>query len=198
MLAQPWEHKLKDWFTIINNSFLEDLQTLIKQCAANNRRGQERLYLLYYPALFALCKKFFANDHDALEALNNGMLKVYKNIHSYDSNKGDFFNWVYTVVRNAALDKLKIHRHTVTKELNDAIPLIDNPLKGLEWADIYTLLDVLAPATRPVCSLYYLEGFTINEISVLMGISPGTVKWHLSEARSKLKPVLKKHYSQNG
>src|ERR1044072_3535598 len=100
---------------------------------------------MFYPALFLLCKKFFADDHEALEALNDGMLKVYKNIGAYNSQKGEFFNWAYTVVRNAALDKLKIHRQPLHAELTDNIPGIgnDNPMRGLEWKDIYKLLDAL-------------------------------------------------------
>lgn len=70
-----------------------------------------------------------------------------------------------------------------------------NPLDGLEWKDIYKLLDALQPATRAVCSLFYLEGFSVKDISRQMDISDGTVKWHLSEARKKLRPVLKNYYS---
>lgn len=175
--------------------FLEDLQLLIKQCAANNRRSQEKLYLKFYPALFALCKKFFRDDHEALEALNDGMMKIYKNITAYNSSKGSFFNWAYTVVRNTALDKIKLHKLPEAKELSELLQADSNPLKGLEWKDIYTLLDCLAPATRPVCSLFYLEGFSIKEISEKMGISQGTVKWHLNETRLKLKLAFKTYYS---
>ena len=174
---------------------MNNLQQLIRDCAANNRRSQEKLYLQFYPALFALCRKFFKDEHEALNALNDGMLKVFKNIGDYDSSKGEFFNWVYTIVRNTAIDKLKIKKLPPMAELNDVmVNKGDNPMAGLEWKDIYKLLDALPPATRAVCSLYYLEDFTIKDINERLGISEGTIKWHLSEARSKLKPVLKNHY----
>lgn len=175
---------------------MEDLQTLIRQCAANNRRGQEKLYLQFYPALFALCRKFFSDEHEALDALNDGMLKVYKNIGNY-KDEGNFFNWVYTVVRNTALDKLKIKKQPLMHELKDDVQAAyeNNPLQGLEWKEIYKLLDALQPATRAVCSLFYLESFSVKDISRQLDISDGTVKWHLSEARKKLKPVLKNYYS---
>lgn len=174
---------------------MNDLQQLIHDCAANNRRSQEKLYLQFYPALFALCRKFFKDEHEALNALNDGMLKVFKNIGNYDDSKGDFFNWVYTIVRNTAIDKLKIKKLPPMAELNDVmVNKGDNPVAGLAWKDIYKLLDALPPATRAVCSLYYLEDFTIKDINERLGISEGTIKWHLSEARSKLKPVLKNHY----
>src|SRR4051812_10281707 len=98
---------------------------------------------MFYPALFLLCKKFFKDDHEALEALNDGMLKVFKNISMYNSQKGEFFNWAYTIVRNTALDKLKIINRLEFVELDDSLAaaITENPLQGFEWQNIYTLLD---------------------------------------------------------
>jgi RNA polymerase sigma-70 factor (ECF subfamily) len=163
----------------------------------NDRGGQEKLYRKFYPGLYLLCRKFFKNENDALEALNDGMLKVFKNIGQYNDHKGEFFNWVYTIVRNAACDKLKRdHTHIFTEMTDLAIAGDDNPLAELEWKDIYKLLQVLPPGTRAVCVLYYLEGFSINEICGQLQLSAGTVKWHLSETRSRLKPVLLKYHSK--
>lgn len=174
---------------------MEDIKELIRLCAANDRLGQEKLYRKFYPALFLLCRKFFPVQEDALEALNDGMLKVFRNIEKYSEEKGDFFNWVYTVVRNTSLDKLKNIGWTAHVAVDDIpIPDDDNPLAALELADIYKLLDVLPAATRAVSILFYLEGFKIPEISEQLQLSSGTVKWHLSEVRRKLKPVLLKHY----
>lgn len=175
---------------------MEDIQELIKQCAANDRLGQEKLYKKFYPALFLLCRKFFPEQADALEVLNDGMLKVFKNIALFKEDRGQFFNWVYTVVRNTALDRLKNAKWTDHIGVDDIdISNNDNPLSAMESGDIYKLLDVLPPATRAICILFYLEGFSINEICTRLQLSQGTVKWHLSETRSKLKPVLLKYYS---
>lgn len=176
---------------------MEDLQQLIQACANRNRLAQERLYRKFYPPLFLLCKRFFANDHEALECLNDAMLKVYKRIDDFRHEKGEFFNWVYTIVRNTALDKLKLKKIAPEIEINESVEFIfhENPLEALEWKDIYKLLDVLSPATRVVCTLYYIEGFAVKEIGEKLELSEGTIKWHLSQTRAKLKPVLKNYYS---
>ncbi len=146
--------------------------------------------------MIALCKKFFADDHTAIETVNDGMIKVFKNLASFDASKGELFNWIYTIVRNTALDKIKNTRIISTSEIEEReIQQNTNPLNALEWQDIYQLLDTLAPATRIVCSLFYLEDFSIKEISSILSISDGTVKWHLSETRKKLKSALEKYYS---
>ena len=176
---------------------MNDEYQLIKECAANNRLSQEKLYYKFYPALMLLCKRFFSDDHKALEVLNDGMMKVYKNISSFDSNKGELFNWIYTIVRNTVLDKLKLVMPPAAKELNGIKENVseDPAIRNLEWKDIYKLLDTLPPATRAVCNLFYIEGFSIKEIGDSLNISQGTVKWHLSETRKKLRPVFEKYFS---
>jgi RNA polymerase sigma factor (sigma-70 family) len=174
---------------------LEDLHDIIEGCKRNERSSQEKLYRQFYPGLYALCKKFFVNNHDALTALNDGMLKVFKNIGQYDPSKGELFNWAYTIVRNSAITHLNSQKilHSTT-EITDHLEksLFENPFKALEWNDIYFYLDKLPPATRAVCTLHYLEGFAIKEISEQLDLSEGTIKWHLSESRSRLKALVSK------
>ena len=48
----------------------------------------------------------------------------------------------------------------------------------------------LPPTTRAVCSLYYMEGFSIKEMSAALDMKEGTVKWHLNESRKRLKIIV--------
>jgi RNA polymerase sigma-70 factor (ECF subfamily) len=172
------------------------LDDLIKGCAARNRLSQEKLYTLFYPGLALLCKRFFADDHEAIEVLNNGMMKVFRNIKAFDNTKGSLFNWAYTIVRNAALDQLKKKKYPTQPYTDEQmeLPAHDTPVKQLEEKWFYQLLDGLQQPARAICSLYYLEGFPIKEIAQHLDIAEGTIKWHLHQVRKKLKPVLEKHY----
>jgi RNA polymerase sigma factor (sigma-70 family) len=171
---------------------LDKIQDIIKGCQQQDSRSQEALYRQYYPGLYALCKCFFSDPHDILTALNNGMLKVFKNIDQYNAGKGDFFNWTYTIVRNAALTLIRDKKTKLTYELTEHLQEAgaDNPFKKLEWKDIYYYLAKLPQNTRYVCTLYYLEGFSIKEIAAAIEMKEGTVKWHLNECRTKLKSIL--------
>jgi RNA polymerase sigma-70 factor (ECF subfamily) len=179
---------------------LQDLNELIAKCIGNDRLAQEKFYRHYYPSMFCLCKKFFRDDHAALEAVNDGMIKVFVHLPDYKKEKGAIFNWVYTIVRNTALDKLKVPVKITATDIADIDeheeePATGNILQHLEWKDIYAYLDKLPPATRVVFSLFYLEGYTIPLIAEKLQISPGTVKWQLSEGRKIMQPILKKHFS---
>jgi RNA polymerase sigma-70 factor (ECF subfamily) len=129
------------------------------------------------------------------------MMKVFERIGSYHPERGRFFNWVYTIVHHTALDKLRssIARTLRTDILDDDGPEIDagdNPLRSMEERDIYRLLDRLPPATRAVFDLFYLENYSISEIAEPLSVSAGTVKWHLSEGRHKLKSLLEQHFNE--
>lgn len=76
----------------------------------------------------------------------------------------------------------------LSEDINDS--QVQNPFKQLEWKDIYFYLDKLPERTRVVCTLFYIEGFSIQEISAGLNMKLGTVKWHLSECRTKLKDIL--------
>lgn len=132
-----------------------------------------------------------------MEALNDGMLQVFTQLHKYDATKGALFNWAYTVVRNTALDKIRKQKWPAFNEITENIDVGDpGMIQQLESKDIYILLDHLPPATRTVCTLFYLEGFSIKEIGDKLSLREGTVKWHLSETRTRMKPILEQYYQQ--
>jgi RNA polymerase sigma-70 factor (ECF subfamily) len=182
---------------------LEELHKIIQGCSRNDRSCQEKLYKLYYVPLFCLCRRFFRNDHEAIESVNDGMMKVFSSMDSYRPDKGKFFNWVYTIVRNTALDKFRsavsIPSRPDLNGLADTVPDTDNrgnPILAMEEKDIFILLDELSSATRVVCNLFYIEGYSIKDISEQLKISAGTVKWHLSESRRKLRSIFERHFNE--
>lgn len=171
------------------------LDTLIDGCKKGDRLSQEKLYKQFYPALFSLCKLFFDDNHEALSALNNGMLQVFKNIASFDVQKGSLFNWMYTLVRNAALTQLRNKKSIFeTNQLADNVelPAKENLFNTLESKELYQTFSILTQSTRAVCKLYYLDDFSVKEIALLLQLSDGTIKWHLSEGRKQLKTFLQK------
>ena len=168
----------------------DDLNILLKGCIKYDRLSQEKLYRQFYPDLFALCHKFFDDEHEILTALNNGMMNVFNNIEKYDARKGDLAGWIYSIVRNAAISVVRTkRRELVTDELVGDLQLeaSSNPIGNLDEEVILAFLSTLGATTRAVFNLFYMEGFLIKEIANSLDMKEGTVKWHLSESRAKLK-----------
>lgn len=122
------------------------------------------------------------------------MLKVFTNIDRYDPAKGEFFSWMYTTVRNAALTMLRDRKTQAFYyvEIEEKMGFVsqENPFEQLSANDIHLYLVRLPIATRRICSLYYMDGFSVKEIAHSLAISEGTVKWHLSESRNRLKMIF--------
>ena len=177
----------------------EDITKLIDGCRKNDRKAQELLYRSYYRALMNLCLRYTRNEADALEVLNSGFYKVYKNIHSYSALKGGFYTWARTIIINTCLDFIQARSaQPQWGELEQAATagLSPDVFASLSAADILQLVRQLPPATQAVFNLYTMEGYSHKEIGELLHTSEGTSKWHLSEARKLLKQMISRQTNE--
>jgi len=62
---------------------------LVEGCIGNERSAQETLYKLFYAQMLRICYRYLRSDDLAQEALNEGFLKVFQNIKTFDADKGD-------------------------------------------------------------------------------------------------------------
>ena len=167
---------------------------LINGCINNNRKAQEHLYKKFYGPMASICLRYTRNHEDAIEVLHNGFLKVFKNIHTYDTGKASLYTWVRTIIINSAIDFVrqrgKFHTHIELEKVDE--PAIDaDAIQRMSSHEVLLLVQKLSPATQTVFNLYVVEGYNHREIANLLGISEGTSKWHLSEARKQLQKLLK-------
>jgi RNA polymerase sigma factor (sigma-70 family) len=172
---------------------------LLQGCREGNRKAQERLYRDYYRSMAALCLRYTRNNEDAVEALNNGFLKVFKNIDRYNPAQGSLYTWIRTIVLHACIDFVKARqRAESTQELADGTEahIAPEAVSRLQAAQLMELVRALPPATATVFNLYVLEGYNHREIAPLLGISEGTSKWHLSNARKQLQLMIQQENMQ--
>lgn len=172
----------------------KDSNIIISGCKAGNRKAQEQLYRSYYRVMMNLCLRYTRNEADALEVLNSGFYRVFKHIHTYDSGKATLYTWIRTIIINTCLDFLRSNKgQTVREDLTQAASVDLPPEVFIKMSadEILVLVRRLPPATRAVFNLFVMEGYSHREIAVMMGISEGTSKWHLSEARKQLKEQIK-------
>jgi RNA polymerase sigma factor (sigma-70 family) len=156
------------------------------------------LYRNYYRAMMNLCLRYTKNEKDALEVLNTGFYKVYKNINRFDAGKASLYTWIRTIIINSSLDFIKAKQTlSETGELEQAAHVHVPPaaISNMSAAAILELVRELPPATQAVFNLYVMEGYSHAEIGKLAGISEGTSKWHLSEARKKLQKKINEQSS---
>lgn len=171
----------------------QDIDSIIEGCKKNDRKSQELLYRSFYRVMMNLCLRYTKNEDDAMEVLNTGFHKVYRNIGKFDSAKAALYTWIRTIIINSCLDQIKSKQsQKETRELEQAASVDVPPavVAGMSAAEILQLVRQLPPATQAVFNLYVTEGYNHKEIAQLMGIREGTSKWHLSEARKQLQKKI--------
>lgn len=171
----------------------DELQELIYGCARNERGAQAKLYHLFYPRMMSMVRRYFPEQMQAEEILNNGFLRAFQKIESY-SFKGSFEGWLRRIVFHAVADYAS--SNTKYKEnvlLIEKDEFVHKDHAGrLYYNDLINLIHELPEATRTVFNMFVLDDLPHKQISKILGISEGTSKWHVSEARRMLKEKVEK------
>ena len=144
--------------------------------------------------MMVLCKSYTKNEEDAVEVLQDGFLKVFQQIDSYDTGRSSLYTWMRTIMIRTAIDFLrKQNRQNIAIEWKEEYePSVEaEALQRMSAQQVQCMLRNLAATTRAVFNLYVTEGYNHKEIGELLKISEGTSKWHLSEARKYLINLLK-------
>ncbi len=173
-------------------------ETLIQNCKSGDRKAQFTLYKTYYNVLMGVCMRYNKNKDDASAILNEGFLKILKNLDKYDPNK-PFEAWIKRIMINTIIDafrKNKNERELVQYtdfEETDTLDInidYNNADKMFDAEAIEKLIQKLPPATQKVFNLFAVDGFSHKEIGKMLNMSVGTSKWHISAARKQLKEMI--------
>jgi RNA polymerase sigma factor (sigma-70 family) len=149
------------------------------------------LYRHYFPIMYRIVKKMVADKHDLISIINDGFLKVFQHLDKYKSENGIFDAWLYTIVVNSTYDHIrKSKRGIQTTEITNQVDFSDNShLYVVSPEEVSHLILRLPNITGKVLSLS-VDGYTHKEIAESLGITEVSSRWHLSEARRKIRAII--------
>jgi RNA polymerase sigma-70 factor (ECF subfamily) len=173
---------------------------IIEACRQQDPRAQEQLYKHCYPSMMKVCMRYCNGQQDqAAAAYNQAMLKVFRNIDQY---KGDGAPeaWLRRIMVNTCIDQQRSFLRFKPVEINektaDLIPVVPDTYNRISGQDIMNLVHELPKNTGMVFNLFVMEGYKHEEIGKILGISGGTSKWHLNEARKLLREKIDKLFKK--
>jgi RNA polymerase sigma factor (sigma-70 family) len=175
---------------------LSETQTkkLIRGCLDNDRTSQEALYKLFHGDMLRVCYTYLPDKELAKEAFNTGFLKVFMSIKKFDIEKGELGGWIRKIMIYTSIDlcRKELNFNNVTDAEPEADDLFIAPsvLEKLYFEDILAHIRTLPFTMQTVFNLYVLDGFSHKEISEQLNINEATSRWHLSEAKKRLKELL--------
>ena len=177
------------------------LAALLAACRRQERAAQRRLYGLFHGFAMSICLRYARDRDQALEAANDGFLKVFRDLSRFDESlhpenvPGSFRGWLKRIMIYTAIDHYRANeRHQHHQELNEAslnhADSSPTPLDQLSYDELLALVQRLPPAYRTVFNLTVIDGFGHEEIAAQLHISIGTSKSNLFKARAHLRTML--------
>jgi RNA polymerase sigma-70 factor (ECF subfamily) len=170
---------------------LNDINDIIIACKTNNPIAQEKLYKHFFALMFTICKEYSDNEQTIVSLINEGFLKIFMNIRTFEFSKGNFEGWAKRIMTNTAIDHYRSEKsknkivelnedHSVEKELQQNLP------DHVEEEVLYLIKNMPA-VTQKVFSLHIFKGYSHKEISGMLDIAESTSRWHVAEARKNLR-----------
>ncbi len=173
---------------------------LIKNCIRGNKKAQYELYERYRSPMFTVCLGYASDRDMAEDMLQEGFIRVFNNLKSF-KKKGSFDGWVRRVFVNNCLNYIrtnKIGSYVYIEKDNQLENFLDwdvnTALSQLEVEDFEIIISKLPLGYRTVLNLFFVEGFTHQEIAKNLEISTGTSKSQLAKAKKKLRENINEYF----
>jgi RNA polymerase sigma-70 factor (ECF subfamily) len=165
---------------------------LIKGCIEGDPQMQRELYQRFSSMMYGVCLRYSDNTEDANDVLQEGFIKVYKNLAKFRS-EGSFEGWVRRIFINTSIEhyRKKVKLHNVSEVQENTIEDPDlTALDSLATKDIVNIINELSPGYKQVFNMHVIEGYSHKEIADIMGITEGTSKSQLARAKGVLKKII--------
>ncbi|MBL0881857.1 MAG: sigma-70 family RNA polymerase sigma factor [Chitinophagaceae bacterium] len=168
-------------------------QAIIAGCIQNDAAAQRELYNRYSPKMLSVCYRFAPSREDAEDMLQEGFIKVFTQIHTFQ-NKGAFEGWIRRIIVHTCINFLKKHKkfnesldisHATSVYIKEeTIPSI------MQARQIIECIRLLPVGYRTVLNLYALEGYSHKEIGIMLDIEESTSRSQYTRAKAMLENIL--------
>ncbi len=182
----------------IQSNHITSEADLIRGCIAGERRMQEILYQRFSPKMYAVCLRYANKTEDAQDILQDGFVKVFKNLHMF-RGEGSFEGWIRRIFVNTAIEhyRRQVNLYPVTEGHENVLEAKEvSVMDSLSMKDLMSVIQELSPGYKTVFNLYAIEGYTHKEIAEMIGISEGTSKSQLARAKGILQNIIRTRLSQ--
>lgn len=168
-------------------------QALISGCIRKEVSAQRALYDRYSPKMLAVCYRYAVNREDAEDMLQEGFIKVFLQIKSYEG-RGSFEGWIRRIIVHTCINHLKKH-----KKFQDNLDLIHAhglPTRAesipsiVQAKQVSECIRLLPVGYRTVLNLYALEGYSHREIAQILDIEESTSRSQYTRAKNLLETIL--------
>ncbi|MCX6287038.1 MAG: sigma-70 family RNA polymerase sigma factor [Bacteroidetes bacterium] len=168
---------------------------VLDQCLLNEPRGQEALYKAYSARMYGICLRYAGNRMEAEDILQEGFIKVFKNLSHLHSREA-LDAWIRRIMVNTAINyytkQLKFQNEVSLKYDSSDATIQEDALSKLSYNELLRILQGLPTGYRTVFNLYVIDGYSHREIGEMLGIAENTSKSQLWRAKASMKKILRR------
>ena len=174
-----------------------DEGALLKRIARGDRAAFDELYRRAAPWLTVRLRRRCADPDVVAEVVQDTFLAVWRSAasHAHDAATGSALGWLWTISANRLVDAF---RRRARQQDVPAVPLAatvapaaeDEVMAGRVGQELEQALLTLPVDVRQVLRAMVLDGLSVRETSLLLGVPEGTVKTRARRARLALREAL--------
>lgn len=173
---------------------------LVGRVRAGDERAFDGLVRAYMRQAFQLAYRVVGHREDAEDLVQEAFLAAHQYLDSYDVER-PFGPWLMRIVMNRGANLRRSRTRRETEPEVDAVSPAPSALEESERAEARVILTramaTLSDRQRIIVTLFDVDGRTSTEIGEMLDLSPGTVRWHLHEARRTLRGALSSFFKGN-
>ncbi|MBP7821776.1 MAG: sigma-70 family RNA polymerase sigma factor [Saprospiraceae bacterium] len=173
----------------------ENIISLLKS-SQESERGFRLLLQKYQEKLYYHIRRIASDHEDANDILQNTLIKVFKNIHSFEG-KSQFFTWLYRIATNESLTFLTQRKKRTTASLDDSQGASSTIQEAEHYVDmdnfaqkLESIIERLPEKQRLVFKMRYYDEMKYEEISEILDISVGGLKASYHHAVKKIESYI--------
>lgn len=174
-----------------------DYEAALIACASGNDRAFRALYDREAPKMLGVAVRLLKRQSLAEDAVHDAFVNIWNKAATFDPKAGSARGWIYTILRNRALNMLRSEGrldHKDEFETLAATAADDDPeavVSGLSDASaLRRCLEGLDPQRRSVLVLAYVHGLTQGELAGRLGVPLGTMKSWIRRSLLSLKECM--------
>jgi RNA polymerase sigma-70 factor (ECF subfamily) len=193
-------------------SLAENSQDFTHRSVTGDSEKLSEVFENEIPRLFRMADCILHNSYDSEDALQDGLLSAMLHIDQFKGN-AQFSSWLYSIVRNSALTKLRRQKAHPSISMDDQssdgdfeiftaeVPTDSgpDPERACEQSELAgrfaRTLECLPEHYRAIILLCDFEGFTGKEAAERLGLTVSALKSQRNRARSAIRDSMGDYFS---
>ncbi|MET0239477.1 MAG: sigma-70 family RNA polymerase sigma factor [Sphingobium sp.] len=128
---------------------------------------------------------------DVDDAVQETLLAIHRRRHTYDPRL-PFGPWLAAIAKRKWIDQLRSMGRQQSEELPADIPVGDHEAAVMSATVLASLLDELRPAQVQAITMVKLQGYSVEDVVRVTGLSASAVKMNIHRGLARLTDILEK------